>query len=110
MAASSTPQKPLLEHVEAPSAEVNAPTREPAPADEDLEGAREEEQAERAHAAVYARFSDRQKRVILALVSFAGLTQSARSSVLLRINAHSPTVFVSSSFITSIPAVAREVE
>ena len=60
MAASNTPQTPLLEHVEAPSAERTAP----APAEEDFVAAREEEQAERAHAAVYARFSDRQKHLL----------------------------------------------
>ncbi|KZV62748.1 MFS general substrate transporter [Peniophora sp. CONT] len=85
-------QTPLLEHVEEPTTEFNVPTQGPALADVDSEGARVQEQAERAHAAVYARFTEPQKRVILALVTFAGLTQ----------------MLVTSSFVTSIPAVARE--
>ncbi|KZV62756.1 MFS general substrate transporter [Peniophora sp. CONT] len=85
-------QTPLLEHVEEPTTELNVPAQEPAPAVVDPEAARVQEQAERAHAAVYARFTEPQKRMILALVTFAGLTQ----------------MFVTSSFVTSIPAVARE--
>ena len=79
MVASNTPSAPLLEHFEVPSGEVNPPTRDSTPADADIEAVREQERAERARAAVYARFSDGQKRVILVLVSFAGLTQSAYS-------------------------------
>ncbi|VDC03564.1 unnamed protein product [Peniophora sp. CBMAI 1063] len=94
MAAPNSLQTPLLEHVEAPTAELNVPAQEPAPADVDAEAACEQERDERAHAAMYARFTEPQKRLILALVSFAGLTQ----------------MFVTGSFITSIPAVAREFE
>ena len=79
MAASDTPSAPLLEHFEVPSGDVDAPTQDSIPADADIEAARELERAERARAAMYARFSDGQKRVILVLVSFAGLTQSAYS-------------------------------
>ena len=64
MAAPNAPQTPLLEHVEAPSAEANAPPWAPTPADVDPESARDEEQTERAHASGYARFSDGQKRVM----------------------------------------------
>ena len=77
MVASNTPSAPLLEHFEVPSGEANAPTQDSTPAEADIETAREQERAERARAAMYARFSDGQKRVILVLVSFAGLTQSA---------------------------------
>ena len=69
----------LPDHVEVSSVEWTVQAQEFTHADVDPGGAREEEQAERAHAAGYARFSDGQKRVILALVSHAGPTQSAYS-------------------------------
>lgn len=84
----------------------------PSPSDVDLETERE-----LAHLAVYSRFSEKKKALIVFLVSWAGLIPCASHLPVVGayyathtciITDRYPPVFVSGSFVPSIPQIARD--